>query len=126
MFYALVPSNDAAAPHHTSDLPPGSWLGNDTYSLESAVDLGQSSFSKEWFLQNCHQSFLVGHASVQTTEPWLPQRGYSHPIVSQNQTKSGGGKNARLHFKSKKVEMPLKPLRYKQLRRYENPATGPQ
>jgi hypothetical protein len=29
-----------------------------------------------------------------------------------------------LYFKSKKVEMPLKPLRYKQLRRYENATTG--
>src|SRR2546422_10091540 len=49
---------------------------------------------------------------------------YSHPIVSQNQTKSGWSQNACLHFKSKKVEMPLNPLRYKQLRRYENAITG--
>ena len=48
----------------------------------------------------------------------------THPIVSQNQTKPGGGENARLHFKSKKLEMSLKPLRYKQLRRYENSTTG--
>ena len=36
----------------------------------------------------------------------------------------GWSQNARLHFKSKKVEMPLKPLRYKQLRRNENATTG--
>jgi hypothetical protein len=33
-------------------------------------------------------------------------------------------KNSRLHFKSEKVEMPLKPPRYKQLRRYEDSTTG--
>jgi hypothetical protein len=49
---------------------------------------------------------------------------YSHPIVSQNQTKSGWNQKRRLHFKSEKVEMPLKPLCYKQLRRYENATTG--
>ena len=49
---------------------------------------------------------------------------YSHPIVSQNQTKSDGAQNARLHFKSTKVEMPFKPLCYKRLRRYENATTG--
>jgi hypothetical protein len=45
-------------------------------------------------------------------------------LVSQNQTKPGGAKKRRLHFKSKKVEMSLKPLGYRQLRRYENSTTG--
>jgi hypothetical protein len=33
-------------------------------------------------------------------------------------------KSGHLHFKSKNVEMSIKPLYYKQLRRYENPTTG--
>ena len=45
-------------------------------------------------------------------------------LVSQNQIKLGGAKKRRLHFKSKKVEMSLKPLGYRQLRRYENSTTG--
>jgi len=45
-------------------------------------------------------------------------------LVSQNQTKPGGAKKRRLHFKSKKVEMSLKPQGYRQLRRYENSTTG--
>src|SRR5882724_6192047 len=32
---------------------------------------------------------------------------YSHPIVSQNQTKPGWSQNARLHFKSKKSKCHL-------------------
>jgi hypothetical protein len=42
---------------------------------------------------------------------------YSHPVVSQNPTKLRQSQKRRLNFKSKKVEMSLKPLRYNQLRR---------
>src|SRR5712691_7265675 len=49
---------------------------------------------------------------------------YSHPIVSQNQTRSDGAKTPVCISNRKKSKCHLTPLRYRQLRRYENSTTG--
>src|SRR5258708_6369137 len=88
----------------------------------------ETGLGRKSFVPGSHDSGLHIFATRRRAENPLAAKKqfvrYSHPVVSQNQTKPGGAKNARLHFKSKKVEMPLKPLRYKRLRRSENVTTG--